>query len=155
MPLMQGLLRRKGPATSASDANIRRHSFLSPDTLTMQEQPIIDGRASEQIPRRPSAADFLTPTSTTGRPTPGRMSAESGRDRLERSISPTIQDETQKHRRFSMLRFRHASDPQLSARAKLHATHQTTQPEAPPLPRRENTLIEQLNDLANMNNSSS
>jgi hypothetical protein len=136
MPLMPGLLRRKGPANSASDANNRRHSFLSPDALIASEQPAIDGRASEQIPRRPSAADFLTPTSTTGRPIPGRMSAESGRDKLERSISPIIHDESQKHRRFSMLRFRHASDPQLSARAKLHAANNTTQPEAPPLPRR-------------------
>jgi hypothetical protein len=141
MPLMPGLLRRKGPGNSASDANIRRHSFLSPDALTVGDQPAIDGRASEQIPRRPSAADFLTPTSTTGPPVPGRRSAESGRDRLERSISPIIQDETHKHRRFSMLRFRHASDPQLSARAKLHAANHTTQPEAPPLPQRKTAPI--------------
>jgi hypothetical protein len=143
MPLMPGLLRRKGPANSASDAKLRRHSFLSPDALVVADQPAIDGRASEQIPRRPTAADFLTPTSTTGPPTPGRMSAESGRDKLEHSTTPTIQDESQKHRRFSMLRFRHASEPQLSARAKLHATH-TTPPGAPPLPHRKNALTEQI-----------
>ena len=49
---------------------------------------------------------------------------------LERPGTPPIQTETQKHRRFSMLRFRNASDPQLSARAKQHAEA------PPPLPRR-------------------
>lgn len=39
-------------------------------------------------------------------------------DLFDRSISPPIQPESNKHRRFSMLRFRNASDSQLSARIK-------------------------------------
>ncbi|KAG9231295.1 hypothetical protein BJ875DRAFT_498433 [Amylocarpus encephaloides] len=133
MPLIPNLLRRRDPSGSASHSSIRRHSFLSPDALIPEEAPALDGRASEQIPRRPCPAEFLTPTSTSENPSPRRVSAESGGRHLERWISPAVQDESQKHRRFSMLRFRHASDPQLSARARLHAAD-SAQNEAPPLP---------------------
>jgi hypothetical protein len=114
MPLMQGLLRRRGPA---SDAELRRHSFYSADS-TSTHSAILDGRASEQIPRRPSAAEFLSPESALEGPSITRTSAESGIEsvNLERSVSPPVQEESHKHRRFSMLKFRHASDSQLSAR---------------------------------------
>jgi hypothetical protein len=114
MPLMQGFLRRRGPA---SDAELRRHSFYPADSMTTHSA-VRDGRASEQIPRRPSAADFLSPESALEGPSTTRISAESGTEftSLERSVSPPVQDENHKHRRFSMLKFRHASDSQLSAR---------------------------------------
>ncbi|KAF3760231.1 hypothetical protein M406DRAFT_343373 [Cryphonectria parasitica EP155] len=51
-----------------------------------------------------------------------------------RPDSPPIQDENTKHKRFSMLRFRNASDSQLSARAKKQA-HAHADESAPPLPR--------------------
>lgn len=44
--------------------------------------------------------------------------------------SPPIQESTPNTRRFSLMRFRHASDPQLSAKAKEQAARDT----APPVP---------------------
>ncbi|RDL30232.1 Sec7 protein [Venustampulla echinocandica] len=131
MPLIPGLLRRRGPS---SDVDMRRHSLLlSPDA---NNQPVLGGRASEQIPRRPSPAEFLTPSALSpakaDRSAARRSSmvAEVGADPLMRSVSPPVQDETQKHRRFSMLKFRNASDSQLSSRARFHAARA----DAPPLP---------------------
>ena len=49
---------------------------------------------------------------------------------VTRSGSPPAHEETPKHRRFSVLRFRNASDSQLSLRAKQHAER------PPPVPRR-------------------
>ncbi|PSR79109.1 hypothetical protein BD289DRAFT_346033, partial [Coniella lustricola] len=51
-----------------------------------------------------------------------------------RPDSPPIQEEMPKHRRFSMLRFRNASDSQLSARAKKQAYAHADEA-APPVPR--------------------
>ncbi|KAI1320738.1 hypothetical protein F5Y16DRAFT_389652 [Xylariaceae sp. FL0255] len=48
-------------------------------------------------------------------------------DPYQRPDSPPVQDETPRHRRFSMLRFRNASDSQLSAKWRQHQ-----QPEKPP-----------------------
>ncbi len=113
MPLMNGFMRRKGPASSAE---LRRHSFYSADSASNPAVPTIDSRASEQIPRRPSAADFLSPDSALdGSSTPGTI-IEKGAESLHRTVSPPIQEESQKHRRFSMLKFRHASDSQLATR---------------------------------------
>lgn len=124
---MPGLLRRKG---LASDAELRRHSFYSAESNSNPRVPPIDSRASEQIPRRPSAAEFLSPESAADGSAPARTSAETfGDEGLQRSVSPPVQEESQKHRRFSMLKFRHASDSQLSTRARLQA-----QSEPPPLP---------------------
>jgi hypothetical protein len=112
MPLMPGLLRRRAPA---SELELRRHSFYSADSVS---NPTVhhDGRASEQIPRRPSAAEFLSPETAMDGPSPSRRSAESATGSLHRAVSPPIQEESSKHRRFSMLKFRHASDSQLSTR---------------------------------------
>lgn len=131
MPLMPGLLRRRGPS---SDVDIRRHSFLAPDTTG--NATLLDGRASEQIPRRPSAAEFLSPAAANVDGASGtRASTEASTTTpLERSISPPVQEESHKHRRFSMLKFRHASDSQLSTRARMQAQHEE---HAPPMPHRE------------------
>lgn len=132
MPLMPGLLRRRG---QQSDVDIRRHSFLSPDSMGITII-VPDGRASEQIPRRPSAAEFLSPAGASeDGPDTSRASAEtSATTPLQRSISPPVQEESNKHRRFSMLKFRHASDSQLSTRARLQAQRNEA---APPMPHRE------------------
>lgn len=53
-------------------------------------------------------------------------------DPFERPESPPVQEETPKHHRFSMLRFRTASDSQLSARSRQHL--QAEKP--PPMPQR-------------------
>lgn len=57
-------------------------------------------------------------------------SSASASDLFARPESPPIQDETPKHRRFSMLRFRNASDSQLATKAKQHAAAE----KPPPLP---------------------
>lgn len=127
IPIMPGLLRRRGPT---SDADIRRHSFYLVENASNSTTP--DGRASEQIPRRPSATEFLSPSTAVTGPSRTGSSTEIGTEfEQNRSVSPPIQDETPKHRRFSMLKFRHASDSQLSMRARLQA-----QKAAPPIPHR-------------------
>ncbi|QSZ37752.1 hypothetical protein DSL72_008851 [Monilinia vaccinii-corymbosi] len=133
------LLRRR--AAAASDAEMRRHSFFAPDSNTLNpilDSDLPDGRASEQMPRRPSHGEFesfaepetLAPLAMLDRPSMDSPKA------LQRSGSPPIQEETSKHRRFYMLRFRHASDSQLSTRSRLQAQNASAAEDAPPMPQR-------------------
>ncbi|PBP17866.1 hypothetical protein BUE80_DR011379 [Diplocarpon rosae] len=130
MPLMNGFLRRKGP-TSSSD--LRRHSFYPADSSSSIPVPALNSRASEQIPRRPSAAELLPPDSGQDGASAAGAPDESARESLHRTVSPPIQEESQKHRRFSMLKFRHASDSQLATRARLQARAEA---DAHPMPQR-------------------
>ncbi|KAI0140559.1 hypothetical protein GGR57DRAFT_487775 [Xylariaceae sp. FL1272] len=119
-------LRRRG--VMASESDMRRHTTL------------IDPKAHDDA--------FLTPQSAAGGRPPGsnvkdnndskdnnhdrdastdRQSARGSQDAYDRPDSPPVQDETPKHRRFSMLRFRNASDSQLSARWR-------QQEKPPPMP---------------------
>lgn len=66
--------------------------------------------------------------SSLAAPPPDFVRSMSIAEPTDRDGSLEIQEQTPKHRRFSMLRFRNASDPQLSARAKAHAA------QPPPLP---------------------
>lgn len=54
-------------------------------------------------------------------------------DPYDRPESPPVQEQTPKHRRFSMLRFRNASDSQLSVRMR----QQQLAEKPPPMPQRE------------------
>ncbi|KAA8563795.1 hypothetical protein EYC84_011810 [Monilinia fructicola] len=131
------LLRRRA---AASDAEMRRHSFFPTDSNTLNpilDSDLPDGRASEQMPRRPSPGEFhstaepettLAPLPMLNRPSTDYPKA------LERSGTPPIQEETSKHRRFYMLRFRHASDSQLSTRSRLQAQNASIAADAPPMP---------------------
>ncbi|CAJ2507983.1 Uu.00g091690.m01.CDS01 [Anthostomella pinea] len=132
-------LRRRG--VMASENDMRRHTTL------------IDPESVKQPLRKPQAEAFLSPgapsdadqgeadvlyhapegsqssTNTMAAPatpTPARESE----DPFDRPESPPIQEQTPKHRRFSMLRFRNASDSQLSTRLKQH--QQAEKP--PPMP---------------------
>ncbi|RAL59557.1 hypothetical protein DID88_006550 [Monilinia fructigena] len=132
------LLRRRRAA--ASDAEMRRHSFFPTDSNTLNpilDSDLPDGRASEQMPRRPSPGDFQSPAEpeTTLAPLPmlNRPSTDYPKA-LERLDTPPIQEETSKHRRFYMLRFRHASDSQLSTRSRLQAQNAAVAQDAPPMP---------------------
>ncbi|KAK0125994.1 hypothetical protein ONS95_007617 [Cadophora gregata] len=127
MPLMTGLLRRRGPS---SNADLRRHSFYPAESSNNLPVPVVDSRASEQIPRRLSAADFLSPDVAVDGSSSNGTPAEGGAESL-RTVSPPIQEESQKHRRFSMLKFRHASDSQLATRARMQARADA---DTPPLP---------------------
>ncbi|RFU24549.1 hypothetical protein B7463_g11789, partial [Scytalidium lignicola] len=127
---MPGFLRRLGPA---SDVDLRRYSFYAADVASnpaIPEDDIIrSSRTSEQIPRKPSAAEFLSPASAAQlHHQEGGHDDSAGQSPL-RPISSPVHQEGTKYRRFSLLRFRHASDSQLSTRARLQAE------DIPPLPR--------------------
>jgi len=128
MPTIQGLLRRKG---QGSDMDMRRHSFYT-GASSSNPTVVSDGRASEQIPRRPSAAEFLSPDSAVPALSITSTPEDNNLEQVTRSTSPPVQEETPRHHRFSMLKFRHASDSQLAIRARLHAQNNSQ----PPLPRR-------------------
>ena len=86
--------------------------------------PDSGGTASSQDGLRPDQSIPIRRMSafTDSRPTPPASP--------EPPPSPPIQPSTPQTKRFSLLRFRHASDPQLSTRAKEHAG----QEKPPPLP---------------------
>lgn len=139
MPIIPGLLRRRGQASEA-DLN-RRHSLLVPGPAAAAETRA--GRLSEQLPRRDTrASDSLELTPQSSAPAiafsaPGDTLPE------DRPASPPVQDATPKQsRRFSMMKFRHASDSQLSTRARQQAEADA----APPMPRRRFYLL-QLNGI--------
>lgn len=139
MPAITGLLRRRG---SPSDPDSRRHTFYAADSRSAPALPHRENRVSEQIPR-PSHAEFLSPSSaaTAGSaPVITRTSADNMTRVEEHAGSPVKEDHTNtnrdtntntKFRRFSMIRSRHASDPHLSSRARMHA-----QADAPAVPHR-------------------
>ncbi|KAK5662778.1 hypothetical protein OQA88_6186 [Cercophora sp. LCS_1] len=122
----------------ASESDMRRHTLI--DALPVPKLPTT-GR-SESTSDLP-ALDPVTETTPTSSapvspadPPAERISSSSSQapassfDVPDRPTSPGVQLESNKHRRFSMMRFRNASDSQLAAKAKLHAQ------KAPPLPRR-------------------
>lgn len=107
-------LRRRGIQTS--DADIRRRTMFV-DSDASQD----DSFSSTQLP-----PNNTTDVDEDDAPTQ-RVEADSNASRPD---TPPIQEETSKHKRFSVLRFRNASDSQLSLKAK----QQAEQP--PPVPRR-------------------
>ncbi|KAI0016741.1 hypothetical protein F4780DRAFT_665518 [Xylariomycetidae sp. FL0641] len=113
------LLRRRG--VMASESDMRRHTtVLDPDTVAA---------ATAADPADQNGGNLLKPSLETiaDTPPPGRAS----HDPFDRPESPPIQEETPKHRRFSMLRFRNASDSQLSARMKAQAEKPPPMPQPP------------------------
>lgn len=66
----------------------------------------------------------------TAEGTPSQLPSRESESAASRPDTPPVQRETNKHRRFSVLRFRNASDSQLSLRAKQQAE------KPPPVPRR-------------------
>ncbi|KAG7118326.1 Arf guanine nucleotide exchange factor sec74 like protein [Verticillium longisporum] len=125
-----------------SESDMRRHSAL-PDTsipqlslprFTESESPT-SAIAATSIASTPPAP-IPEPTTTPLEPTRSSsldhatsQASTDDEDSISRPETPPIQDETPKHRRFSILRFRNASDSQLSLRAKQQAE------KPPPMPR--------------------
>lgn len=108
--IMPAIMRRQG-AMSEVDIN-RRSLFMGGDSSL--DVPIPAGRASEQLPRRPLPDDFA----------PGTLGTDTGTLDPSRTASYdhlSTHDSASKQRRFSMLKFRHASDSQLATRARLQA----------------------------------
>ncbi|KAK4193073.1 hypothetical protein QBC35DRAFT_163527 [Podospora australis] len=137
-------LRRRGNV--ASETDMRRHSSLldafaaAPPPLketTCPSEPNSDLSVLSSVAEdTTSSASASIPTSPAEVPRDSISAASSHAapsviDYSEPRASLAIPDESQKHRRFSMLRFRNASDSQLATKAKLHAAAQ----QAPPMPR--------------------
>lgn len=102
-------------------AGLRRHSVFNPSEL------IHDGHLPPDL-----GSSQLEINSTLGSSPHNRhsvMSLGGVETTLERSCGPPVQEQTPKHQRFSILRFKHASDSRLSATAKEHANMT-----APPMP---------------------
>ncbi|KAI1336170.1 hypothetical protein F5Y15DRAFT_214276 [Xylariaceae sp. FL0016] len=123
-------LRRRG--VMASENDMRRHTqVLNPDSEAPKPQPDAflrpDAAVSSDRDKRDDSQDPKSSMESTAlAATPTRES----QDPSDRPDSPPIQEETPKHRRFSMLRFRNASDSQLSTRLK----RDQQQEKPPPMP---------------------
>ncbi|KAK4143762.1 uncharacterized protein C8A04DRAFT_37184 [Dichotomopilus funicola] len=126
-----------------SESDMRRHSLLdSLATPAPKPPPFSTGSAAEPSALSSVAEDATSPSappsSSAGLPRDS-ISVASTHDVpsiVEPSGAPgpaslTGSDYSHKHRRFSMLRFRNASDSQLAAKAKLHAAAE----KPPPVPR--------------------
>ncbi|TPX15135.1 uncharacterized protein E0L32_004693 [Thyridium curvatum] len=129
-------LRRRG--VMASESDMRRHTLFPAAHSTSKQAPRADPVLAEDDPRADSLDEAPAPQVPAPPVTPPNDSPSSSHvamsmdDPISRPESPPIQEETPKHRRFSMLRFRNASDSQLATRAKQLA--QAEKP--PPLPQR-------------------
>ncbi|KAM0558157.1 hypothetical protein ACHAPJ_004841 [Fusarium lateritium] len=125
----------------SSETDIRRHTFFDsstsgdiPPPLPSQPEQNDDQAAGESS--RPKPSRELTRESTNSRTDPRPESRRESRpgsrpdgQTESRPDTPPIQEGNSKHHRFSVLRFRNASDSQLSLRAK----QQSETP--PPVPR--------------------
>ncbi|KAI1126814.1 hypothetical protein F5Y10DRAFT_205437 [Nemania abortiva] len=135
-------LRRRG--VMASESDMRRHTtlfdhkpptdtFLNPESASHR---LGNGAASHDSDSGRLSADPSTNSNSNLNLNPNAdADADATRpsqDSYYRPESPPIQDETPRHRRFSMLRFRNASDSQLSTRWRQQQQQATEKP--PPMP---------------------
>ncbi|KAL2266517.1 hypothetical protein VTJ83DRAFT_5869 [Remersonia thermophila] len=137
-------LRRRG--VMASESDMRRHSLFDalplpkpppppqsgstsdlPALTSVAEDPSSFGATPPSPPELPR--DSISVISTHGG-VPAIVEPSEGRP-SDGAESQAVSDYSHKHRRFSMLRFRNASDSHLAAKAKLHAAAQ----KPPPVPR--------------------
>ncbi|EXF83442.1 Sec7 domain-containing protein [Colletotrichum fioriniae PJ7] len=106
-----------------------------PSQLEQEQKQEQDQEPQGEQPRPSVSISIQEPPSTSlALPRPsddddGALNPPNPNDLGARPDTPPIQEETPKHRRFSILRFRNASDSQLSVRAKQQAE------KPPPVPR--------------------
>lgn len=110
------LLRRRG--NMPSETNMRRHNHPHPSADDAGYDANSTPQSSHAIDDPAVSNDLQSCASSASRPN-----------------TPPVQEETSRHKRFSVLRFRNASDSQLSLRAKQQAE------KPPPVPRREHTHV--------------
>jgi hypothetical protein len=121
---------------------MRRHSLLDSLAVPGPKQPPYHSGSAADLPTLTSVAeDSAQPNAP---PSPADLPRDSISVASSHAVPSIIEpsdgpgstaattDYSQKHRRFSMLRFRNASDSQLAAKAKLHAAPE----KPPPVPRR-------------------
>ena len=113
--------------SNRSEKDLRRRSTLDPTSLFKRADKSHLTRSNEHLAdgRFAASEDGARPTSTDLAP----QSRTVNHNHDNRPPSPPVQDHTPMTRRFSLMRFRHASDSQLSVKAKEHADH-----DAPPVP---------------------
>jgi hypothetical protein len=111
-----------------SDRDLKRRSTLDPAGFFKRgDKDTRFNKSSENL-----GVDRIAVSEDGGRPTStdtARPSLNVDHDDHE-PPSPPVQEATPNTRRFSLMRFRHASDSQLSVKAKEHAARS----EAPPVP---------------------
>lgn len=142
MPILPGLLRRRGQASEA-DLNRRHSFFMTPEQPNKMEAPKVSPRHSEQLPRTEKllesenhAPPASSPAAQASTPAVVISSPLDQKETDERPVSPPVQQQSIKQKRFSMLKFRNASDSQLAAKARAQASTA----DAPPVPTRESCL---------------
>jgi hypothetical protein len=115
-----------------SERDLKRRSTLDPAGFFRRadKDTRFDKSHENLAPGRIAASeDGFRPTSTdTARPSTGHDDVDDD----DSPPSPPVQEHTPNTKRFSLMRFRHASDPQLSSKAKEHAARDD---DAPPVPR--------------------
>lgn len=127
---------------------MRRHSLFDalPGVPPLKEPPIRAESSTSDLPAAltsvaedapappsPVPPSPASPTSPMELPRDSiSVASTHAQEQPRASVSLALPDDSNKHRRFSMLRFRNASDSQLAAKAKLHAAAE----KAPPMPRR-------------------
>jgi hypothetical protein len=115
-----------------SDRELKRRSTLDPAGLFNRggDRGTRFYKSTENLD-----ADRIAVSEDGGRPTSTDFARPSlNEDHDDEPPSPPVQDATPNTRRFSLLRFRHASDSQLSLKAKEHAAREPAPP-VPPVPR--------------------
>ena len=137
-------LRRRGHV--ASETDMRRHShFESLAAPVPKQPPFHTGSAAELHGLTSVAEDSSAPSIprdsisvASSHAVPSIIEPFDGPAPLAATTTTTTTtDYSQRHRRFSMLRFRNASDSQLAAKAKLHAAAE----KPPPVPCRTCPLL--------------
>jgi hypothetical protein len=133
-------LRRRG--NMASESDMRRHSLFDSLSAPAPKQPTFNSGSTADLPALTTVAEDSTspsvPSSSADLPRDS-ISVASTHGGVPSIVEPSDgpasvagSDHSHKRRRFSMLRFRNASDSQLAAKAKLHAAAE----KPPPVPRR-------------------
>ncbi|KAI1420489.1 hypothetical protein F5Y12DRAFT_113522 [Xylaria sp. FL1777] len=125
-------LRRRG--VMASESDMRRHTTLfdpkvQADDALPSPQPVSHRLENGTASQPSNGGKFSTTPNLNLEPI--RDAARVSQDSYDRPESPPIQEENPRHRRFSMLRFRNASDSQLSTRLKQHAEQPPPMPTPP------------------------
>jgi hypothetical protein len=126
-------LRRRG--VMASESDMRRHN--QPDRPFATKQPLPRTESTSSLAEANDAVPIPAPPATPPNDYPPSSTSSDhavtpAEDNIDRPASPPLLEETPKRRRFSMLRFRNASDTQLAAKAKQLAATE----DVPPVPRR-------------------
>ncbi|ROT34810.1 hypothetical protein SODALDRAFT_302012 [Sodiomyces alkalinus F11] len=137
-------LRRRGNV--ASDSDMRRLSATARNSVSQTRPSSDDPSDSNPDSAAYLAADTAVRYPVIALPSPTSTSLELSTSAGEgpanlyttdesrlRPKTPPIQDESSKHRRFSILRFRNASDSQLSLRARQQAGNVPPMPKPPEL----------------------